>query len=78
MKKYFLIFFLFSFFNNSNAQTFVVDTVYYHGNPDNRINLIIMGDGYQTSELNKFRIGYKIKKNTFQVRRYTYNFRFRN
>ncbi len=56
MKKLFLAILFISFFSNSNAQVFLVDTIYYHGNPDNRINLIIMGDGYQSGEMTQFRL----------------------
>ena len=36
------------------AQTFDVETIKYEGNDDKRINLVILGDGYQTSELDQF------------------------
>ena len=38
----------------SNAQTFEVETIKLSGTPDKRINLVILGDGYQASEMDKF------------------------
>ena len=38
------------------SQVFVVDTIYYHGDPDNRINLVIIGDGYPNGEISQFRL----------------------
>lgn len=38
----------------SNAQKFKVDTILYSGPTDNRVNLVIMGDGYTSSEQTKF------------------------
>jgi hypothetical protein len=37
------------------AQTFVVDTLIYNGNPNNRINLLILGDGYTSAQMSQFR-----------------------
>ena len=37
------------------AQVFKVDTLLYSGDPDNRINLVIMGDGYTISDTTLFR-----------------------
>lgn len=37
-----------------NAQKFKVDTIQYSGSIDNRVNLVIMGDGYTSSEQSKF------------------------
>lgn len=37
------------------AQVFQVDTLAYSGNPSNRINLVIMGDGYALTDTTKFR-----------------------
>jgi hypothetical protein len=39
---------------NSMAQVFDKDTILYNGNPDKRINLVILGDGYTSNELSKF------------------------
>ncbi|WP_452221891.1 M64 family metallopeptidase [Lacinutrix salivirga] len=36
------------------AQTFPVETIKDNGNSDNRINIVILGDGYQNSELDQF------------------------
>ncbi len=54
MKRYLtlLIYLIFSLF--SNAQVFDVETIKYEGDDDKRINLVILGDGYQASELNQF------------------------
>jgi hypothetical protein len=37
-----------------SAQTFDVDTLKFSGNSDKRINLVILSEGYQESELNDF------------------------
>jgi len=37
-----------------NAQTFKVDTILYSGPVNNRVNLVILGDGYTASEQAKF------------------------
>ncbi|TBN01347.1 T9SS type A sorting domain-containing protein [Hyunsoonleella flava] len=37
-----------------SAQTFDVETIKYEGDDDKRINLVILGDGYQESELDQF------------------------
>ncbi len=38
----------------SHAQVFDVDTLWYTGPDDKRINLVILGDGYQSAELTQF------------------------
>jgi len=38
----------------SLAQFFDVDTLQYNGNINDRINLVILGDGYQEHELSQF------------------------
>ncbi len=38
----------------TKAQTFTVDTILYNGNTDKLINIVFMGDGYQTSEFSSF------------------------
>ncbi|MCF0062931.1 M64 family metallo-endopeptidase [Dyadobacter chenwenxiniae] len=43
---------LFSF--NSFSQTFKVDTIYKHGSIDNRVNVVILGDGFTQAELPNF------------------------
>lgn len=40
--------------SNSVAQVFDVATIKYAGDDSKRINLVILGDGYQSSELDKF------------------------
>ena len=54
--RYFLIFILF-LFNTFfiSAQIFEVDTIKSSGDNDKRINLVILSEGYQTSELAQFR-----------------------
>lgn len=39
-----------------SAQVFDVDTLQYSGNTDNRINLVILSDGYQEHELPQFAV----------------------
>lgn len=49
--------FLFVFLTTAtilNAQTFDVDTLLYNGSVQNHINLVILGDGYQESDFQKF------------------------
>lgn len=41
-------------FLSSHAQVFEVDTIQYYGEIQNRINLVILGDGYQIHELDKY------------------------
>ncbi|MBK7871383.1 MAG: hypothetical protein IPJ74_12275 [Saprospiraceae bacterium] len=51
-----LIFFisiLFTYYN-INAQIFDKDTLLYNGDINSRINIVILSDGYQANELNKF------------------------
>jgi hypothetical protein len=38
----------------ARSQQFDLDTIYYHGPTANRINLLILGDGYTSSEMNQF------------------------
>ena len=37
-----------------NAQKFKVDTIHYSGPTENRVNLVILGDGYTSAEQAKF------------------------
>jgi len=53
MKKRLLLTFLF-LSAYVNAQTFDVATILQSGTNDSRINVVILSDGYQTSELDKF------------------------
>lgn len=39
-----------------NAQKFEMDTLLWNGSSDNRVNIVILGDGYQQSELDKFTV----------------------
>ncbi len=55
MRNKLLILFLLVASTAARAQVFTVDTIAYHGNPNNRINLLIMGDGYTSGELSTFR-----------------------
>jgi hypothetical protein len=36
------------------AQTFTIDTILYNGNPNKFLNIVFLGDGYQTPELSKY------------------------
>ena len=38
----------------SYAQVFDIDTLWFSGQTNSRINLVIMGDGYQSSEFSQF------------------------
>jgi len=54
MKRYFLVI-LFGFFVQlASGQIFDVDTIQYTGPIDNRINLVILGDGYTIGEMSQF------------------------
>ena len=50
---------------STRGQVFTVDTIAYSGNPNNRINLVIMGDGYTSSEMIKFRSDAQLVTNYF-------------
>ena len=54
MKKILSILIFGLFAHLASAQIFDVDTIQYTGSIDNRINLVILGDGYQSSEQSKF------------------------
>lgn len=56
MKRVFGSLCLCLFLFNLNAQQFKLDTLVYNGNPDNRINFVILGDGYLESQLPEFRV----------------------
>lgn len=53
-KPSFTLFVLFFSLCRAGAQSFQVDTLLYHGNPDKYINLVMMGDGYIDSEQTAF------------------------
>ncbi len=55
MKKYFILLCLLLSCRYATAQIFVVDTLIYNGNPNNRINLLILGDGYTSAQMGLFR-----------------------
>ncbi|MFN8283960.1 MAG: M64 family metallopeptidase [Chitinophagales bacterium] len=57
----FVVFVLNSF--TSNAQVIKVDTLIYNGSPTNRINILIMGDGYKSTQMAKFRSDAMINAN---------------
>ncbi|WP_460218243.1 T9SS type A sorting domain-containing protein [Psychroserpens sp. MEBiC05023] len=42
------------YYTNTFAQTFEVQNIKYAGDIDKRINIVILGDGYQESEFDKF------------------------
>jgi len=54
MKKRYLIPIFALFIQLTSAQIFDVDTIQYTGSIDNRINLVILGDGYTIAEMSKF------------------------
>ena len=45
---------IFAFWNSSNGQTFPVKTIIETGPRDNRINMVFLGDGYQSFEMGKY------------------------
>ena len=51
---FFLAFFIISCFSGF-SQTFQVDTIYYNGGIEKYINVVILGDGYQQSEMDTFK-----------------------
>lgn len=51
-----LLFFFILFSQFSFCQKFDVDTLLWSGSPNNRINLVILGDGYQEGELLQFKV----------------------
>jgi hypothetical protein len=40
--------------NLINAQNYEIDTIFYNGHVDKRVNIVILGDGYMEHELGKF------------------------
>ncbi|TVR78767.1 MAG: T9SS C-terminal target domain-containing protein [Chitinophagaceae bacterium] len=53
MKNFYLaLFLIFSF--TANSQNIIVDTLLNNGSTESRINLVILGDGYQQHEYQKF------------------------
>lgn len=49
----------------TNAQVIKVDTIIYSGSPTNRINVLIMGDGYKSTQMAKFRADALVNANYF-------------
>ncbi|GLR16780.1 M64 family metallopeptidase [Portibacter lacus] len=54
MKNIFTLLLIICCFYSINAQVFDVDTILYNGDSDKHINFVILSDGYQESELDKF------------------------
>lgn len=54
MRNHFIIIFLCFYFNSMSAQVFEVQNIKYAGDIDKRINIVILGDGYQESEFDQF------------------------
>lgn len=54
MKKILFFLFLTTLLCRGFAQVFDVDTIMYHGSDDTLINLVILGDGYTSLELDQF------------------------
>jgi len=50
---------------SSFGQVFEVDTIQYTGDIDHRVNLVILGDGYQNHELSQFEIDARNFSETF-------------
>ena len=67
MKKILLCLILLFQLIQTKAQKFEVDTIYYSGRTENRINLVILGDGYQQHELAKFVVDARNFYNTFHL-----------
>ena len=55
MKHFYFLFILFIYSNGISAQIFTQETIKTSGDNDKRINLVILGDGYQATELGKFK-----------------------
>lgn len=56
MKHFYFLFILSIYCHSVSAQVFTKETIKNTGDNDERINLVILGDGYQTNELPKFKI----------------------
>ncbi len=65
MNKLSTIIFLLLYSFLAKAQLFTVDTLLFNGNSNDRINLVILADGYQSNELNQFIIDANSFKNDF-------------
>lgn len=65
MRSKLLVLLICLFSLKAGAQIFNVDTVAYNGNPNNRINLVIMGDGYTSGEMSTFRSDAQLVANYF-------------
>ena len=47
------------------SQVFKVDTLVYNGSPSNRINIVILGDGYTSSQMQQFKKDAQVNANYF-------------
>lgn len=56
MKRYLFLLLALSWGTTNYAQTFDVDTLRFSGNINDRINFVILGDGYTENELDQFAI----------------------
>jgi hypothetical protein len=50
----FLCFYVFGYYTSTSAQVTAADTIQWSGSEQNRVNIVILGDGYQLGELPKF------------------------
>ncbi len=65
-KKDISFFMLFAFYClQLKSQTYKVDTLFYSGNPSNRINILILGDGYTSAQMEQFKRDALINANYF-------------
>ena len=53
------------YYFNTNAQVYKVDTLAYSGAASNRINIVIMGDGYTSAQMTKFKADALLNANYF-------------
>ncbi|SKB83030.1 M64 family metallopeptidase [Dyadobacter psychrophilus] len=54
MARIFTLALLLISYSNCFSQSFKVDTIYKHGSIDNRVNVVILGDGFTQAELPRF------------------------
>ena len=55
MKYIYILAFLITSYLSGFSQTFQVDTIFYSGGIEKQINVVILGDGYQQSEMDTFK-----------------------
>ncbi|MCK9481289.1 MAG: M64 family metallo-endopeptidase [Bacteroidia bacterium] len=66
MKKHTLIFVLGLLYSiSARAQVFTKDTIFYNGPSDKYINFVVLGDGYDSSELSKFHDDVMLLRDSF-------------